>query len=144
MGGLLARFGVIGAIVVGGWFFRDYITGAAIDLQVGDCFDEPAYEEVVDEVAHHPCTDAHDAEVFYVADYPAQDVFPGEDAFDVFTEANCVPSFATYTGLEFYSSEYSMGVFYPIEEGWAGGDHEITCYLVRTDYAQMTAPVRAQ
>jgi hypothetical protein len=142
MGGLLARVGIIGAIVIGGWFFRDYLSGAAVDLQVGDCFDSPTYEGVVDEVPHHPCTEEHDAEVFFVADYPDQEAFPGEDAFDVFTESNCIPTFAAYTGVEFYTSEYDVGVFYPTEEGWGAGDHEITCYLVRTDYAKMTAPVR--
>ena len=82
--------------------------------------------------------------MFWVADYPTSDVFPGVDAFDAFTEANCVPSFATYTGLEFYSSEYDIGVFYPIEEGWAAGDHEISCYLARTDSGSMTASVKTQ
>ena len=145
MGGLLARVGIIGAILFGGWLFRDYITGAAIDLQVGDCFDAPSYEGVVDEVPHHPCNEEHDAEVFFVADYPAQDTFPGEEAFDVYTEANCVPTFAAYTGLDFYATEdYYIGVFYPTYDGWADGDHEITCYLVRADLAKMTAPVKAQ
>ena len=144
MGGLLARVGLIGAIVVGGWIFRDYLTGAAVDLEVGDCFDAPSYVGEVDEVPHHPCTDQHDAEVFFVADYPASDAFPGEDAFDAFTDANCVPAFATYTGLDFYASDYDIGVLYPTEEGWGQGDHEIACYAVRTDAAKMTTSIRRQ
>ena len=143
MGGLLARVGLIGAVLFGGWLFRDYITGAAIDLQVGDCFDAPTYVGEVEEVPHHPCNEEHDAEVFYVADYPDQPTFPGEEAFDLYSESNCVPAFNSYTGLEFYSSEYDMGVLYPIEEGWNAGDHEITCYLVRVDGARMTLAVKA-
>jgi hypothetical protein len=124
--------------------FRDYLTGAAIDLKVGDCFDTPTSEGVVEEVPHHPCTDAHDAEIFYVADYPASDVFPGDAAFDAFTEANCLPAFTAYTGLEYPTSEYDIGVFYPTEEGWNADDHEISCYAARTDYAKMTTSVKKQ
>ena len=143
MGGLLARIGLIAAIAGGAWIFRDYLTGAATDLQVGDCFDAPTYVGEVDEVPHHPCTDEHDAEVFFVADYPDSPAYPGEDAFDVFTESNCVPAFQAYTGLDFYSSEYDMGVLYPVEDGWNAGDHEITCYLVRVDDAKLTESVKA-
>ena len=142
MGGLLARVGIIGAIVLGGWLFRDYLTGAATDLEVGDCFDAPSYVGEVDEVPHHPCTDEHDAEVFLVADYPAQDTWPGEDAFHAFLEGSCVPAFNEYTGLDFYTSEYDMGILYPTEEGWSEGDREVTCYAVRFDKAKMTSSIR--
>jgi hypothetical protein len=147
MGGLLARFGLIGAVLFGGWLFRDYLTGAAIDLEVGDCFDAPTtISDTVDEVAHHPCTDAHTAEVIFVADYaPSGGAYPGEDAFDAFTEANCPASFQAYVGRDFYTdTEYDIGVFYPIEEGWSQGDYEITCYLVRIDGGQMSQSVRVQ
>ena len=144
MGGLLARVGLIGAVLFGGWLFRDYLTGAAIDLKVGDCFDAPTtVSDTVEEVAHHPCTDAHTAEVVFVGDYP-EGAFPGEDAFDVFSETNCIPAFNTYTGLDFETAmEYDMGVFYPLEEGWEQGDREITCYLVRSDDGPMTQSVKA-
>jgi hypothetical protein len=143
MGGLLARFGLIGAVLFGGWLFRDYLTGAAIDLQVGDCFDAPTtISDTVEEVTHHPCTDAHTAEVVFVADYPEGE-FPGEEAFDTFTEANCISAFNAYTGLDFQTAmDYDMGVFYPLEEGWDQGDREITCYIVRADDGQMTQSVK--
>ena len=97
MGGLLLRIGIIGAIAGGAWIFRDYISGNATDLAVGDCFDAPSTtSETVEDVAHHPCTDAHTAEVFYVADYTDSTTYPGEDAFDAFTQANCPPAFQAY------------------------------------------------
>jgi hypothetical protein len=34
-------------------------------------------DETVEDVSHHPCTDAHTAEVFFVADHPAW-AYPGE------------------------------------------------------------------
>ena len=146
MGSLLLRLGIIAAIAGGGWVFRDYISGNAGDLAVGDCFDAPTtVDEEVEDVAHHPCTDAHTAEVIYVADYSPDGPYPGEDAFDAFTEANCPPAFNAYTGLDFYTAmDYDMGVFYPLEEGWNQGDHEISCYLVRADESAMSASVRKQ
>lgn len=148
MGGLLLRIGIIGAIAGGAWVFRDYIGGNATDLTVGDCFDAPStVDETVDDVNHHPCTDGHTAEVFYVADYSDSGAYPGVDAFDAFTEANCPPSFQAYTGLDFYSAaaeDYDIGLFYPLEEGWDRGDHEITCYIVRIDGGQMTASLKQQ
>ena len=146
MGGLLVRVGVIGAIVLGGWVFRDYLSGAAIDLQVGDCFDFPTtVSETVEDVTHHPCTDAHTAEVIFVGDYTPDGAYPGEDAFDAFTEANCPPAFQAFTGMDFYSDaavDYDIGVMYPLEEGWAQGDHEISCYLLRVDEGAMTQSMR--
>ena len=142
---LAIRVGIIAAILGAGWIFRDYFTGNATDLAVGDCFDIPSsVDQTVDEVSHHPCTDAHTAEVIFVADYEAGS-YPDVSAFDAFTEANCPPAFNTYSGLDFYAEsgkDYDIGVFYPIEEGWSGGDHEITCYLVRVDEGPMSSSLR--
>lgn len=146
MGSILLRVGIIAAIAGGGWLFRDYISGNATDLAVGDCFDAPTtVDEVVEDVSHHPCTDAHTAEVFFVADHPAAGAYPGEDAFDTFTQDNCPAAFNSYTGIDFYADDavdYDVGVLYPLEEGWGQGDHEITCYIVRVDGGSMSASLK--
>jgi len=146
VGSILLRIGIIAAIAGGAWVFRDYISGNATDLVVGDCFDAPTTTgETVEDVSHHPCTDAHTAEVFFVADHPATGGYPGEDEFDTFTQDNCPAAFASYTGMDFYADEaadYDIGLFYPLEEGWTRGDHEITCYIVRVDEAPMTASLK--
>ena len=146
MGGLLLRIGIIGAIAGGAWIFRDYISGNATDLAVGDCFDAPTTTgETVEDVSHHPCTDAHTAEVFYVADYTASTTYPSEADLDAFTQANCPPAFNAYTGLDFYADsavDFDIGLFYPLEEGWTRGDHEITCYIVRVDAGPMTGSMK--
>jgi hypothetical protein len=145
MRGLAMRVGIIGAILGGGYVFRDFITGAATDLQVGDCFDMPTIaNETVDEVSHHPCTDSHTAEVYFVADHPGT-TFPGEDGFETYVGDNCVPSFTAYTGLDYMTdTTYDFGWFEPTAEGWTGGDHEITCYIFRLDKSAMTQTVRVQ
>ena len=149
MGSILLRIGIIAAIAGGAWVFRDYISGNATDLVVGDCFDAPttAVDETVEDVSHHPCTDAHTAEVFFVADHPASGGYPGEDAFDAFTQENCPVAFNTYTGMDWYAEDgpavdYDIGLLYPLEEGWGKGDHEITCYIVRVDDGPMTGSLK--
>lgn len=146
MGSLVARFGIIGAIVVGGFLFRDFLPGAASDLKVGDCFDPPTtIGEEVDEVTHHPCTDPHGAEVVFVGDFSPTEGFPTDDDLQAYYTANCIPAFNAYTGLDFETAlEYDMGALTPTEEGWGGGDREITCYLVRADLGQMNASLKAQ
>jgi hypothetical protein len=146
VGSILLRIGIVAAIAGGIYVFRDHLPGNATELAVGDCFDAPTTtDETVEDVSHHPCADPHTAEVFYVADYPDQDAYPGVDAFDTFTQTNCPPAFNAYTGLDFYSApaeDYDIGLLYPLAEGWTSGDHEITCYLVRVDEAKMTAPLQ--
>lgn len=143
MRGLAIRLGLIGAVLGGGYLFRDFISGAATDLQVGDCFDMPtAANETVEEVSHHPCTDAHTAEIFFVGDHP-DGAFPGSTAFETYVESNCVPSFNTYTGLDYMTdTTYDFGWFEPTSEGWGSGDHEITCYVYRLDKGTMTSSVK--
>lgn len=143
MGSILLRIGIIAAIGGGFWIFRDRLPSAAGDVQVGDCFDAPTtVDETVDDVSHHPCTDPHTAEVIFVGDYPESATYPGVDAFDAFTEANCIPAFNTYTGLDFETAlDYDMGIFYPLEEAW-GADREITCYVVRSDESKMSQSIK--
>lgn len=142
MSGVLLRVGVIGAILLGGFIFRDHLTGAATDLKIGDCFDEPGTVEVT-EVQHRPCTDPHDGEIMWVGDYPDPGSYPGEEAFDAFVGANCVPTYQTYLGRDYRTdTEFDIGLFYPLPEGWEDGDHEITCYIYRLDKAKLTNSVK--
>ena len=56
MRGLLIRVGIIAVIVAVGFVFRDFLSGNAGDLKVGDCFDQPSTTNtVVKDVPHHPC-----------------------------------------------------------------------------------------
>src|SRR5262245_56412524 len=67
--GNLIVIGIFIALGVGGFIFRDFLSANATDLKVGDCFDEPANMESVEDVQHHPCTDEHTAEVFFTGKY---------------------------------------------------------------------------
>ena len=145
MRGLAVRVGIIAAIAIGAFVVRPFVTGDAGSLAVGDCFDVPAtQEETVKDVQHHPCTDAHGAEVVFVGDYaPATDTHPAEADVEGFVGNTCIPAFNSYTGLDFgTATDYDLGWFWPTAEGWQGGDHKIICYAIRVDEANFTQSIK--
>lgn len=147
MSGILARVGIIGAVIVGAIILRPFISGNAGSLAVGDCFDPPTtVSEKVEDVQHHPCTDPHGAEVVYVGQYaPATATYPTDDDFLSFFQATCGPAFNTYTGLDFVGDpNYDMSAFTPTTEGWAKNDRKVICYAVRMDDAKMTGSIKKQ
>lgn len=144
--GIGIRLALVGAIALGGWLLRDRLTGNAGELQVGDCFDDPAATQDIEDVQHHPCSEAHTAEVFYVADMPGGGgaALPTEADLVAFASGSCVPAFAAYTGFSIDSNfELDFSMFYPSDEGWADGDREATCYIVRVDGGPMQGSLRA-
>ncbi|MEZ0240088.1 MAG: septum formation family protein [Chloroflexota bacterium] len=142
--GWALRIGIVAAIAVGALIFRDRIGGAASDLRVGDCFDEPATLEEITDVQHRPCNEQHDGEVIFVGDHPDQDAYPADSAFEGFAFDSCVPAFESYVGRDWETdSEFDFGFFYPGAEAWAANDHEIACYVYRLDEQPLTQSVKA-
>jgi hypothetical protein len=144
MRGWIVRIAIIAVVVIGAFIFRDRISGNAGDLAVGDCFDEPAGLTEIKDVQHHPCTESHTSEVIFVGEMAgSRDAYPSNDDLRAFVESNCVPAFNTYTGRDFATdTELDIGTFVPTEDGWKGGDQEITCYAVRVDGAASTVSVK--
>ena len=143
------RIGIIAVIAIGAFVLRDRLSGAASDLQVGDCFDEPGgAATTVKDVQHHPCTESHTAEVIFVGNHPAakDTAIPSDaDRTDYIAQV-CVPAYQTYTGKPFDLSNpnptYDIGWIYPTDDGWKDGDRGITCFVYRTDNGQMASSVR--
>jgi len=137
---LLIRVGLVAFLIAG----CDRLASNAGDLSVGDCFDEPASTETVDDVQRQPCTEPHGAEVIFVGDHPDQDSYPTTAVFDDFVANTCIPVFESYTGRDWETdTELDMAYFYPTSEGWPEGDHEVSCYIVRIDSAKMTSSMKA-
>jgi hypothetical protein len=142
---------VVAVIVVGlGFLFRDRVTGQAADLQVGDCYDIPAdasASATVNDVLHHPCTEAHGGEVFAVLTYPGDSsaVYPTQDAFDAFAAAQCGPAFTSYTGLALSAPTNLEGSYlFPTPDGWTSNDdRKITCYLDDSTGQPLTRSMRS-
>ena len=146
MRGLAIRVGVIAAILGGAFLFRNFLPSNAGNLAVGDCFDPPSGSGTVEDVQHHPCTDAHGAEVIFVGSYePATDAYPSDDEFLAFFDARCFPAFIDYTGLDVEAAQAASLDFHaytPTTDGWTGGDRKVICYIIKTDGSQMTSSVK--
>ena len=115
------------------------------ELQAGDCFDLPAGTEdevEIQEVEALPCADAHENEVYVVTNYVASDSFPGEVAIWEFADQFCLTAFETYVGMSYEDSILDFGYFYPSREGWADGDHEVTCVLYDFNGGNLTGSMK--
>lgn len=95
----LVAAGIV-AVIIGGVLYATFGPKSAGALVVGDCFDEPLTTGVISDVQHHPCFQAHTAEVFaVVSSTGAQSgTYPTEAEFQAFAAAQCGPALDTYTG----------------------------------------------
>ena len=150
--GLARRFPfliVIGIVAAGGIFFREHLSGAAADLRVGDCIELPTHSGEISEVQHRPCSDPHDAEIFYVFDIASvaaggPRAFPTDSQLDDIVTRRCTPAFDSYTGLDFDTAlDFDWGTFVPGVAGWSDGDREVTCYILRVDGSKLSGSMRA-
>lgn len=151
IGGILVVVVVI-AVAIGGLLFSAgrSPTGeidragdlSANDLRVGDCFDlkEPDAEEV-DDVTAHPCTEAHEYEVFHVG-LLAEGAYPGEDALTEFVIDNCEPAFGTYIGKAYLDSQLDFSWLYPSDDGWNDGDRSVQCAAYDPRNSRLTSSLK--
>ena len=116
---------------------------AANDLKVGDCFDVPT-AATIKTVVHHPCTEAHTAEVFHVAEFTGSDMkTPLTFVIENFVGTACAPVFTTYVGKDVDSvPDLAIGYFYPSNESWSKGSRTITCYVTKADESAMTKSLK--
>jgi hypothetical protein len=134
---------IAGALGVGGFFFRDSMSGNVTEIRPGDCFDLPRNADYVQDVQHHPCTEPHTAEAMTVTRYAADGAWPGDDALTMYGETTCATAFTTYTGRDANNDPVlTFGYMLPTADGWANGDHDVTCYAFRSDLATMSGSVR--
>ncbi len=149
---LVKRFPIwtaIGVFALGGFLFRDYLSGSAGDLKVGDCFDVPSFKTqgaMVKDVQHHPCSELHSGEMFLRANLPgeASAAYPADAAIDAFAHDQCVPAYRTYTGRDFDSDEtYDIQYLTPTTDGWKKGDRAVDCFLLRVDGQSVKGSAKA-
>jgi hypothetical protein len=135
---------IVAVIVVGGIIFRDRLTGNASDLKAGDCFDTDTATEVKD-VQHHPCTEAHTAEVVLVVNHTAAKgaPYPADSEIDTWADATCVPAILSYVGPTADLSALNYGIFYPKDSDWTDGERQMICYVMRLDLGSMTQSLRS-
>jgi len=149
---LVKRFPIwtaVGVFALGGYLFRDVLSGNVGDLKVGDCFDAPtltAADSPVKDVQHHPCTDLHGGEVFYIgrAAGEANAAYPSDDEFLSLVGDECMPAYLSYTGRDFETdTTYDFSYMTPTPQGWTEGDRGIDCFVVRVDGQSFKGSVKA-
>jgi len=143
----MIRLGIVGLFVIGGIgavIFRDRLSSDAGTLAVGECFDDPAGAQEIKDVQHHPCTEAHNAEVVFLGKLPdGGGSFPTTATVQDWVRGNCVPAWNAYTGKDFDTDTVlSLGFYQPSPDGWSGGDRTVVCYASRTDGAPLTSSVK--
>lgn len=102
-------------------------------LSVGDCL--PAVEEPGDytEVDVVPCADPHHDEVFYEFAL-ATESLPTEDELLAQIEAECVPAFAEFVGVDYFESALALRWVSPTQETWdQANDRLVQCIVYEPD-----------
>lgn len=103
--------------------------GNVFQLKVGDCFNG-AGTSTVSDVSVVDCATAHDAEVYFIFDYPsAPSSYPGDDTVKTAAETGCKPPFTIFVGVDFDNSVYGLSYLRPTPESWGTGDRAIQCLI---------------
>ncbi len=145
MRGWIIRIAIIAVIAGGAYILRDRLSANAGELKVGDCFDDPAGEQVKD-VQHHPCTESHTAEVVYLGNMTGDNAaYPADAAVETWVGSNCLPAWSSYTGKSIETEEIlTLRWYQPTNAGWTKGDRLVICYAGRVDKAALTSSVKVK
>ncbi len=98
-------------------------------LKVGDCLPESSMSGgETSDTDVVPCSDSHAYEVYYEFDL-ADGEFPGSDAIQAEVEAECLPAFTDFIGLEYASSTLDITWYEPTTESWDANDRLVQCLV---------------
>ena len=142
---LVLRFWWVGLLVIGGGIAAvSYLGGSrpVTDIGVGECFDlADPNEQTIDDVTQRECTEPHAYEMYFVGDLP-DGPYPSEAEQDLWIEANCLPAFNEYVGIDYNSSELDALPITPTEDGWNDGDHSVQCAIYDDANPELTESVK--
>jgi Septum formation len=139
------RIGIFVLIGIGALIARPFMTGAAGDLKVGECFDVSPTATTIEDVQHHPCTTAHVGEVFFVGVLPGATgaKYPTDEALQAAVGTLCGPAFAAYTGLSLATDPvWTYGYGVPLSKDWTEGKRRVMCYATRMDDKPTSASIK--
>jgi hypothetical protein len=130
-------------VILGGVLYAVRNNQSAGDLEVGTCFDRPASGDTITTVEKHPCTEAHDAEVMFVGEYPNGDANTPASTISSYIDTTCEPIFASYVGVPVaQSADLSYGWYYPDTDAWNSGERTFSCFVARIDDGKLTKSVK--
>lgn len=116
-----------GAIVEGG-------ETSAFSIKVGDCYLSADLAESIDTIPTVPCSEEHDAEVFFEHEMP-DGPYPGDTEISDAGYAACGAEFESFLGGAWDETmPYDMGIISPSMESWTQGDDRlINCVAFEID-----------
>lgn len=110
-------------------------------MDVGDCVQLPTDHELVQSVEGVPCGEPHDAELYAEFDVP-DGAFPGDPALEKLAGEGCYERWGSAVGTVYEDDKVlDFTFFLPSEQGWAEGDREVQCMVLRIDGTRLTAAV---
>lgn len=116
-------------------------TSSVFDVVVGACVNVPDGETIT-EVETVDCAEPHDAEVFALPQFPAQEgaAFPGPAELEEFANERCIADFESYVGTPYAEAEpLQIQPLVPSQESWErADDRAIVCLLTDETGAQLT------
>lgn len=122
------------------------------DLRLGHCFNEVSWidqeaERRINITAEVACTEAHDSEVYFEAEFPAPAgaPYPGEGAMTSWTTERCYEEFESFVGQEYELSKYGIDFLHPTLETFehpVGRHRRVTCFLYSTEDEQLVGSAR--
>jgi hypothetical protein len=113
----------------------------AFVIKNGDCVNIPD-GRLVQSVEGVPCSQAHDAEVYYLFDLSGTS-YAGAEWVTEAGVTGCLGAFHAFVGVAYERSELDIFWLEPTEETWTEiDDREIACMIVALDGSKLTGSMR--
>lgn len=107
-------------------------------LKVGDCMPASDASGEITDADVVPCSEPHADEVFYEFELQG-DELPGDDEIMSQVEAECVPAFTEFVGVDYYESTLDFWWITPTEDTWTqANDRVVQCVIYQPDPADST------
>lgn len=133
--------GIFALLIVGGMIASAGET-SAVELDVGDCFDDPDDREStymeVEAVPSRDCSEPHDNEVYAVRTVSGSD-WPGDEELEAFAQAACYEEFAPFVDRPYTESRLDIGWLAPTRASWEDhGDRTVACFVYDMQFRKLT------
>jgi hypothetical protein len=114
-------------------------------LVIGDCFDDPADAQRIEDLNSRTCGGPHGGEVFHIFDASvANATYPTDAGFEALIYPVCDPVFEAYTGT-LVAERLDIGYLFlvPTADRWSAGDRRVTCFINSLDGLPLSRSFRA-
>lgn len=135
-------FQAVFALLVIGGIFANWGQTSALELGVGDCFDDidgpESMNEEIESVPSRACSEPHDNEVYALRTFEGAG-WPGVEALDAFARTACYDAFEPFVDRAYETSRLEIGWMVPSETSWRDHDDRVvTCFLYDMELRKLT------